>query len=130
MDFEQQPHNRGRGRSAEDDAAQFLVGEGYRILERNVVTKAGEIDILATDGDDLCFVEVKARASTEFGGALSAVGIKKQQRLVRAAALYLASSNDAPRAVRFDVVGMEKDEKNWQFTLIRNAFEASGFYLV
>ena len=130
LDFENQPHTRGRGRVAEQAAATFLVGEGYRILARNVVTKAGEIDILAQEGEDLCFVEVKARTSHEFGGALAAVGVRKQQRLVRAAALYLAASGGGERAVRFDVLGMEKGEENWDFTLIRNAFEATDFYLV
>ncbi len=52
--FERELHNRGRGRAAEEDAAWFLRGEGYRILARNVVTEAGEIDILAQEADDLC----------------------------------------------------------------------------
>ena len=128
--FERQPHNRGRGRAAEEEAAKFLRTEGYTILARNVVTKMGEIDILAEEREDLCFVEVKARTRRDYGGPLAAVGLRKQQRLVRAAALYLATTNTKDRAVRFDVLGMERVEEKWCFSLIRNAFEASSLYLV
>ena len=128
--FEKQLHNRGRGRAAEEDAARFLRSQGYRILARNVVTQAGEIDILAQDRDDLCFVEVKARTRRDYGGPLAAVGARKQQRLVRAAALYLANTNTRDRAVRFDVLGMERVDGKWCFSLIRNAFQANSLYLV
>ena len=127
--FERELHNRGRGRAADEDAARFLRSEGYRILARNVVTKAGEIDILAHEADDLCFVEVKARTRKDYGGPLAAVGVRKQQRLVRAAALYLANTNTTGRAVRFGVLGMERVDGKWCFHLIQNAFLATSLYL-
>jgi len=128
--FASQPHNRARGRLGEDVAAAWLEKAGYRIVARNVETFAGEIDIIAKDHEWLCFVEVKARLSREYGGAVAAVGQRKRRRLVRAAALYLAREKVGERPVRFDVLGLEKNQDRWCFHLVRNAFEAESLFLV
>jgi putative endonuclease len=121
--FTELPHTRARGAAAEDAAESYLRALGYRVLERNLTTKLGEIDLLALEGDTLCFVEVKARTSGEFGPAIAAVGKRKQARLARVAALVLARNRSA-RACRFDVLGLDRDERGeWRFTLIRNAFQ-------
>lgn len=124
MSFESQAHNRGRGRAAEDEAVAWLERQGYRIEARNVTNAAGEIDIVARDGDTLCFIEVKARSTGDFGLAIEAVDQRKQRRLARAAALHLALQGiEAP--CRFDVLGMDRDGDAWTFTLLRNAFECA-----
>ena len=127
--FARQPHTRARGRLGEKAAAAWLESHGYRVAARNVVTLAGEIDIIAWDGETLCFVEVKARKERHYGGAVASVGQRKKKRLVRAAALYLAQ-NRADGPVRFDVVGLDHDDGRWRFTLVRNAFEADSLFLV
>jgi putative endonuclease len=129
-DFERQPHARARGRSGEDAACAFLAAAGYIILERNVATDAGEIDVVATEGDTLCFVEVKARTDDEHGPAVAFVGPRKQRRLARCVALYLASRGVRNRAVRFDVVGLERAEGAWRCELVRGAFEATASFAV
>jgi putative endonuclease len=129
-DFEAQPHTRARGRSGEDAACEFLAAAGYRILERNVSTEAGEIDVVASDGDTLCFVEVKARADDEHGPAIAFVGPRKQRRLARCVALYLATHDVRGRPVRFDVVGLEREAGAWRCELVRSAFEAVGSFSV
>ena len=106
------------------------MAAGYRIVERNVATDAGEIDVVATDGDILCFVEVKARADDEHGPAVAFVGPKKQRRLARCVALYLAIHDVRAREVRFDVVGLEREAGAWRCELVRGAFEASGSFSV
>ncbi len=121
-EFQQQTHTRGRGRSAEQAAMAWLEGQGFRILERNLSTSAGEIDAVALEGDTLCFVEVKARANAAYGPAASAVPARKQRRIGRAAGLYLAARPFAGPC-RFDVVAMDPGDEGWRFTLIRNAFE-------
>ena len=128
--FDSQPHNRARGRLGEDAATAWLERAGYRILARNVETPVGEIDIVARDGEWLCFVEVKARRSGQFGGAVAAVGPRKRRRLVRAAAMYLAEAKVGEQPVRFDVLGLQKDESEWRFHLVRDAFEAESLFLV
>jgi len=87
-------------------AAEFLVESGYRILERNFRTKLGEIDIVAKDGDTIVFVEVRARASGNFGGALQSVGPLKQRKLIKTAIIFAQRMRlDCP--MRFDVISIE-----------------------
>ena len=122
----------GRGRVAEEAAVAWLERQGYRTVERNVRTGAGEIDLIAREGDTLCFIEVKARSGRSHGWAVEAVGAAKRQRLARAAGLWLARHPwDGP--CRFDVLGLDPARPQegagdagdgWRYTLVRNAFEA------
>lgn len=112
-----------RGRAAEEEAVRWLETQGYTILERNVVNRGGEIDLIARDGGGvLCFVEVKARASAVFGPAIAAVGPAKRRRLSRAAALHLATRGLHLTACRFDVLGLDWVDGAWRYTLVRDAF--------
>ncbi len=121
-DFGDLPHSRARGAAAEEAAERYLVAHGYRIVERNLVTRVGEIDLIALDGDTLCFIEVKARASDEFGPAIGAVRRRKQEKIARAAAMFLAR-NRSQRPCRFDVVGLDRQaDGSWAVTLVRDAF--------
>ena len=61
------PHTHARGTAGEDAAEGFVRMSGYRIVARNVRTKVGELDFVALDGETLCFIEIKARATAEFG---------------------------------------------------------------
>ena len=121
--FHRQPHNRARGKIGEAEAESWLEEQGYRIIERNVTTSAGEIDLVAREGEVLCFIEVKARASTKYGPAIAAVSVAKQRKIARAAALFLVRQ-DLDLACRFDVLGLDWGPSGWQYSLIRNAFEA------
>lgn len=103
------------GAAAEEAAARHLEARGYRILARNVKSKVGELDIVARDGRVVCFVEVRARRD---GRAAETVDARKQRKLARAAAHYLASQRiDAP--CRFDVVTVGPEG----IALLRDAFE-------
>jgi putative endonuclease len=94
------------GRKAEDLAAAFLQAKGLAIVEKNFRAKVGEIDIVAKDGDEVVFVEVRARASRDFGGAAASVGGAKRRRLIRAANLWL-QARGWDGACRFDVVALD-----------------------
>lgn len=123
--FSEQPHTRGRGRVGEDDAVAWLQARGYEIVERNATNKAGEIDVVARDGDTLCFIEVKARQTDRFGPAIEGVTPAKQRRLVRTARLYLAHKEIDDVACRFDVLGLDAaPDGSWEYTLIQDAFQA------
>ena len=118
------PDTHARGAAGEDAAEGFLRLSGYRIVARNVRTKVGELDFVALDGETLCFVEVKARATAEYGRAVEAVGPQKQRRLAKAALLFLAK-NRSQRPCRFDVLGLDRGRDGaWSFTLVKNAFDA------
>jgi putative endonuclease len=77
-----------RGRFAELLAAAALVAKGYRILGRNVKTRAGEIDIIAVRGKRLAFVEVKRRPTRD--ALEAAVGDRQAARIRNAADYWLA----------------------------------------
>ena len=122
-EFLAQTHNVGRGRVAQQAAERYLSELGYEIVGRNWSCKAGEIDLLALDGDVLCFVEVKARSRADYGPAVTAVTPAKQRRIARVAAFLLAQSGyQGP--CRFDVVGLDRAADGWSYTLVQDAFEA------
>ncbi len=102
---------------------RYLESQGFEIVARNATTKVGEIDLVAREGETLCFVEIKARSGDRYGPAIAAVNPAKQRRLARAAAMYLALERwQGP--CRFDVLGLDaqQDGGSWSFTLIRDAF--------
>lgn len=114
------------GRAGEEAAALFLGGVGYQILARNVRFRAGEIDLVAVEGDWLVFVEVKTRTGSGFGTAAEAVTPQKQRQLVMLAEIYLSGRPEANRPCRFDVVTVEPAAGGgWACHLIRDAFAAS-----
>jgi putative endonuclease len=97
----------GAGRIGEADAAAYLETLGYRILRRNLRGPAGEIDLIAHDGDTLVFVEVKLRRGTRFGSALAAVDARKRARIRALAEDFLQFLPPATK-VRFDVVTLRQ----------------------
>lgn len=116
----------GLGREGEEEAAAFLLSLGYRVRERNVRFRTGEIDIVAVEGDYLVFVEVKTRRGERFGTAVEAITPAKQHQLVRLAALYLAGKGLESCRCRFDVVAVEPAPSGgWSCSVIRDAFASS-----
>jgi putative endonuclease len=83
-----------------------LEQQGYRVLERRLRNRFGEIDLIATDGQRLIFVEVKTWRDAQGGHPAEAVTTEKQRRLRRAATLFLRSRDLAERPVRFDVIAI------------------------
>ena len=107
------------GDAAESIAFDFLVARGLQPVARNVSSKVGEIDLIMRDGDELVFVEVRARSSSDYGGAAASVGPVKQSRVRRAAQRWLLGRyGDRWPACRFDVCALQGREIDW----IRGAF--------
>ena len=113
------------GKLGEDLAVEELERRGYAILARRYRTRCGEIDIVAQDGDTLVFVEVKARATVEFGIAAEAVTRHKQLQLVRMATDYLARFEGPAGPCRFDVVAIDDCDNHPRITVFQNAFDAA-----
>ena len=78
------------GNLGEDIAAQYLTSLGYEIIERNYTVKGGEIDIIATLGEMLVFVEVKARGKNALLSPAFAVDIHKQKKILKTSQFYIA----------------------------------------
>ena len=89
------------GAQGEARAAEFLEGEGYRIMARNVRAGGVEIDLIVRRGIWWAFVEVKTRRSQRYGRPEEAVDERKQARLVRGAGAWLADHPSRSRR-RFD----------------------------
>lgn len=96
-----------RGRWGEDIAARYLAAHGYRILARNVRTPYGEIDLIAQQGDEIVFVEVKTRTTLAFGWPEEAVTARKLTHVARSALAWLAEHSEWEAAPwRVDVVAI------------------------
>ena len=114
------------GRSSEQLAVQLLTSAGYLIEERNVRYPVGEIDIVAREGQTLCFVEVRSTSSLRWGGPLASITAHKRRRLIQAARWYLSRCRALPPETRFDVVAISWDKvPQPTVELIRGAFDAS-----
>jgi putative endonuclease len=114
---------RALGRRAEDLAAAWLGRHGARVVARNLHLRHAELDLVALDGDALCFVEVRARTGAGFGSAFESVDARKQRRIARAAAEALARL-PWPRhqSVRFDVVAVDFGAAPPAIEWLRDAF--------
>lgn len=104
------------GERGEAIAVEHLVASGYRLVMSNFKVPlgrnarkaliSGEIDIIALDGDVLCFVEVKTRSSDEFAEPSAAVNLRKQRQIIRAARLYRRIFGIREIVFRYDVVSI------------------------
>lgn len=95
------------GKWGEDLAARHLEATGYEVLARNWRCAAGEIDIVARNGDGIVFVEVKTRSGYGFGEPASAVTETKIRRLHRLAGRWLAECHPPGwHDLRFDVISV------------------------
>ena len=97
----------GLGRTGERLAGEALVKRGYRIREQNFRCSYGEIDIIAEEGQDLVFVEVKTRRGQFYGLPEEAVTQRKARKLAQVASCYLDQKACSERSWRIDVVAVQ-----------------------
>jgi putative endonuclease len=114
------------GQRAEDTAVGFLESQGLTVLLRNYRRRAGELDIVAREGALLVIAEVRTRSSERFGGAAASVDLRKQHRLLRAAAQLLQQRKDLAKCrVRFDVIVVHRPlSRQVRVEWIKHAFAA------
>ncbi len=109
------------GRKGEELAAEFLVKEGYSVLERNWKAGKLEIDIIARKNDQIVFVEVKTRSENYMATPESAVDRRKERSIISAADRYL-KRNKIDQECRFDIVTLVKGKDGFIIDHIKNAF--------
>ncbi len=114
---------RDTGIRGEKLARDFLKKRGYRILETNYRCPEGEIDIVAKHKGSLVFIEVRTKASLEFGSPEESITPTKRERMKATASYYRQTHNDLPLLWRIDVVAVELDQegKLSRIELIENA---------
>jgi putative endonuclease len=108
-----------KGKVGENLACDYLIKNGYKILERNFRSKFGEIDIVAKDKKTLCFIEVKWRKNNIFGSGLDAISPKKRHKIILTAKSYLLA-HEIDTLLRIDVLAI--DGEAGEYRLIKNAF--------
>ena len=97
------------GRIGESATAQYLIGIGFQILDRNWRIKGGEIDLVCLDGETIVFVEVKTRTSNMYGTPFDAINADKAFRLQRLALAWMATNQRWGHDYRIDVAGVWMD---------------------
>lgn len=117
--------HRRKGLRYEQIARKFLEQQGLVHLESNYHCRFGEVDLIMQQGKTICFVEVKYRNSLAYGGAAYTISKQKQQKIIKSALCYNASTS-SKTPCRFDVLLLQggpdqTDEINW----IQSAFDAT-----
>lgn len=109
------------GSEGEAVAGRYLKKKGYTILGQNYFCRFGEIDLIARDGGYVVFVEVKTRKNEEFAAAREFVTSAKQERVRKAALLWL-QKNETDLQPRFDVIEVIGQGLKQKINHIENAF--------
>lgn len=101
-----------QGNRGEQFAVEFLINQGFQVIDRNFRIRGGEIDIIAIETDPvteektLVFLEVKTRSSNEFGSPLEAIGYHKMRALIKATQFYKLKHPRLPDLMRIDAVSI------------------------
>ena len=109
------------GKKGEQKAVDFLLADGYDILERNYRFDKAEVDIIAKKDNTLAIIEVKTRSTTDFGNPQDFVKPKQIQRLVKAVDEYV-TENALDVEVRFDIIAIVKNGNTFTVEHLKDAF--------
>jgi putative endonuclease len=112
-----------KGAKIERLACDYLQSKGLSLLQRNFLSRFGEIDLIMQDENTVVFIEVRYRKNCRYGGAAASVTWPKQQRIIKTALsyqqLYTGQQN-----MRFDVVAVEGTPP--KIVWIKNAFSGGN----
>ncbi|WCO01512.1 YraN family protein [Psychroserpens ponticola] len=109
------------GKKGEDLAVNFLLKNGYEILERNYTFQKAEVDIIAQKKDILAVIEVKTRSTKVFGNPQDFLKPKQIQRIVKAVDNYV-TTNQFDVEVRFDIIAIVKNANHFDIEHLENAY--------
>ncbi len=112
------------GGLGEEKAVEYLLKNGCEIIDRNFRTRYGEVDIIAREGEEIVFVEVRSRSCASFGIPEESITFRKQLKIKNMARYYLAIKNLNGANCRFDVVAInfDGDGRLRRLNHIRGAF--------
>ncbi|MDH5302340.1 MAG: YraN family protein [Gammaproteobacteria bacterium] len=115
-------HTQTVGQHAEQLCANLLRQQGLTILAQNFRSRFGEIDIIASDRNELVFVEVRFRKNANYGQPYETVTPRKQEKLIKTAWSYLQTQRGtANKACRFDIMSVTADPQHIEW--IKHAFD-------
>jgi len=123
LNNQQALNSRESGAQWEKTAESFLRSHGLKLLQRNFISRFGEIDLIMEDEETVVFIEVKYRKSSQRGSGADAVTFHKQGRISRTAAWYLAKNpHRAGQYCRFDVISIQPQKGDRGISWIKSAF--------
>lgn len=109
-------NKRNIGSLQEDKAADYLINNGFKILERNYRCKIGEIDVIALKDNVIRFIEIKYRKTNDFGYATEAVSKKKQVKIIKTAQWYINEKKFGDDvSYSFDVIAIQGNNIQYIF---------------
>lgn len=117
-------YNKAIGDYGEFIASEYLVNNGYNILDRNFRNKFGEIDIICNINDILIFCEIKSRYTNSYGSPMESVTYLKQKQIIKLSNIYILSNKYFNYNVRYDVIEVILNISNNSFKLnhLKDAF--------
>ena len=117
-------NKRTLGSFFEQLAVEYITSLGCSVVETNYRPKRGDIDIIARDGEYLCFIEVKYRKNSDHGEPEEAVTLAKQRQICRLSKIYLYSNHYSEYIpIRYDVIAVTDSEGAAAIKWIKNAFD-------
>jgi putative endonuclease len=106
----------GLGKRGEEEAAAALEDAGMEIIDRNIRSKYGEVDIVAIDGNTVVFVEVKAWSAFGIEDLRYSIDVRKQQKIIKTAKYFLSENRKySNMAIRFDVVFVKNNKVSGEY---------------
>lgn len=108
------------GQKGEFEVCKYLDELGYFIVAKNFKCTYGEIDIVATDKNEIVFIEVKTRGSKKYGEAREAVDKFKKKHIKKAATFFIYKNKLENRFIRFDVVEVYAHKEKYVINHIKN----------
>ncbi|MCX7959136.1 MAG: YraN family protein [Deltaproteobacteria bacterium] len=114
------------GGLAEEIVVKYLIGKGYKIIDRNYRCPTGEIDIISQKDEYICFVEVRSRSSSSYGQPYETVTYPKQRKISKTAKYFISQNQYyyGKYSFRFDVASVVFcNNQDYSIEYIEGAFE-------
>lgn len=117
------------GMQGELAVSKYLEENGFEILDRNYRLRwYGEIDLIAQQGEVVCFIEIKTR-TTEYFATSQVITKTKQSKIIKTAQQYALKKSLTKKVLRFDVAIVTGKSNEFQINYIPNAFTNASRYL-
>lgn len=109
--------NKDIGSFGEDLSINYLIDNGYYILEKNYRNKIGEIDIICKKNNLLIFIEVKSRYTNSYGFPIESVTYYKRKQIIKVSMLYIILNKYNNFNIRYDVIEVFFNKNNDLFNI-------------
>lgn len=110
------------GIKGEDISANYLIKNGYNLIERNYRSKNGEIDLIALNNNEIVFIEVKTRTNLKYGMPIEAINYKKKRCIIKTAKEYVYKNKYKNINIRFDVIEIYLLNNMYKIRHVKNVF--------